>query len=186
MRMRALPCVLALLLGVGAALLVSCGGSSGQIPANDAAQLKGHLDEIGAAVAQRHCQAADAALSRARSDLTNLDDMGTKIDGRLRSRLRDGVDKLERRATVECKPATETTTQTIETTSTAVPTQTVPTVSVPTETTTATTPTQPPPDTTTTPVPPTTTITPGGTGGIPSDPGGGVPPGAGGKKGNTP
>jgi len=154
---------------VGAALLVSCGGTSGQIPAGDASQLKGHLDQVDAAVAQRNCPAADSALQQARRDLASLDNKGTAVDGRLRSRLRDGVEKLDAQANMECEQDAPTTPPE------PVPTQTE-TTSVPTA------PTEPPTDTTTVPVPPvSTTTTPKGTGGITPDPGalgdGGNPPG---------
>jgi len=185
MSMRALPCLLALVLGVGAALLVSCGGTSGQIPAGDASQLKGHLDQVDAAVAQRNCPAADSALQQARRDLASLDNKGTAVDGRLRSRLRDGVEKLDAQANMECEQDATTTTTTVATTTTEVPTQTAPPEPVPTQTETTsvpTAPTEPPTDTTTVPVPPvSTTTTPKGTGGITPDPGalgdGGNPPG---------
>lgn len=145
---RLLALLLAFVLGVGAAAGLAACGSSGSstalIPATDADQLKGDLDDVAAAVDGQDCRRADTALSQLDRDLGQLPAGTSK---RLERKLRTGYDRLRRQAAKECRPQT-TTTQTI-------PTTTVATTTTDTTVTTTTTPT-----TATTTTPSTTPTTP--------------------------
>jgi hypothetical protein len=149
-----LPYLLALLLGVGAALLAACGqGTRGGIPAADASSLNRELEGVRSGVADGHCGQLATQL---RAIDTRVDRLPRSVDPKLVQALRDGADRLQRRAVSECNtnslPADTAT-------------QTTPTV---TETTTAPdTTTQP--DTTTTPTPTDTTPTPTDTTPTPTD-----------------
>ena len=161
--MRAIPYLLAFVLGIGAAGLSACGQKSSDalIPANQAGPMSSDLDAVASAVASGRCSAASAAIDRAQADLANLP---PSVSDRLRGRIADGLSALRRQAASECtanQPTTDTTqtqtvdTTTIPTTTVDTSTETVPTqtVTTPTETTTiptATTPTTVP--TTTLPV----------------------------------
>jgi cell division protein FtsN len=189
MTMRALPYLIALLLGVGAALLAGCGDRSNLIPPGAAGNVKEQLSTVQAAVADGSCGEVGAAVNRAQSAVTNMPE---DVDPRLKQRLRSGLDNLLSRAQRECdaadKPST-TSTQTLPTTETTAPettsteeTPSVPADSVPTEPSTPVEPTptdpnegggiSPDPTTGTTPVPPPD---PGGA--APPDPGTGGDPG---------
>lgn len=160
-----MPLLLVFALGMGAAFLVSCGGSSSKlIPASDAQQIKDQADAVEAAVASgtAGCAAAADATARARQIVVNFPQA---VDNRLRDRLLSGINRLRQRAEVECRQQTGSVTTEIPTTTTTAP---VTTTQAPDTTT------QPPPDTTTTPdttaTPPadTTPVTPtvpNGTGG---------------------
>ena len=158
---RLLPFLLAFSLGIGAAAgLAACGGgkaSKALIPAANADQLKGDLDDVSAAVDDQDCTKADSALAQLERDLQELPAGTSK---RLTRKLGEGYDRLRRQADRECRPKT-TSTETIPTTTTIVPTTTV----TPTTTTTTTTTTTP---TTTTP----TTTTPSTTSTLAPDNGG--------------
>jgi hypothetical protein len=179
---RALPYLLAALLGVGAALLAACGASTtGGVPQGDASVLKGQLEDVRQRVADGQCSGLSAQL---RDVDTAIDGLPRSVDARLVSALRGGSDRLQRTAVADCNlNNTPTQTQTATT-----PTETATT---PPETTTAPPPTTttPPPTTTTPPAttttpPPTATIEP-----VPPPPapvpppppvvtpGGGTPPG---------
>jgi hypothetical protein len=153
---------LAFVLGIAAALLVACGGSNQKLlPPVSADRVKNHLAEIRQALDQQDCQKAEAGVQLLYSDLARIPNT---VDRRLRTRLREGIDKLNKRVPIDCQKPTTTTT-TVPTTTTPAPT----TNTTPTDTTTTTTPT----DTTTTPTDTTTTTTPTDT----SPPSGGTPPG---------
>ncbi|MEY2441793.1 MAG: hypothetical protein QOJ46_1219 [bacterium] len=147
---RPLPYLVALLLGAGAALLVSCGGGTkGGIPSARAADLKSEIEDVQQAVDDGRCQDIPGQL---RQVDTAIDKLPASVDERLHQRLRDASDGLHRYAATECSNhGTPTQTQTTAPTST----QTAP--PPPTQT-------QPPQTTTTTPstttTPPTTTVTP--------------------------
>jgi hypothetical protein len=149
---------LAGLLGVLAAVLVSCGSSgAGLIPAGDAGPLQSDFEAIAAAAQNGNgsCAATEAAIARTERDFGALPG---GIDHGLRTTLRQGIANLRARALVACTqplPQATVTSNTTKTTQTAPSTTTTPP-------TTQTTPT----DTT----PPTTTSTPTTTG-----PGGGTP-----------
>lgn len=154
MRMRVLPLLLVFALGMGAAFLLSCGGSNSKlIPVSDADQIKAQVDSVEAAVADgtASCSEAAAAAARAREVVVNLPQ---SVDNRLRDRLLSAINRLKQRAETECRQQTGSVTTEIQTTTTTAP-----------ETTTQApdTTTQPPPDTTTQPPPDTTTLPPADT-----------------------
>jgi len=151
------PYLLAFVLGVGSAGLAACGQASNRamIPATSADGLKRDLDGVLAAVDAHDCSRTDTAIRQAQSD---LDQLPRETSVRLQRRLQEGLDTLKSQADRECGKTT--TTQSVPTTSTAVPT--VPTTTTPPTTPTITVPTTTTPTTT---VPPTTVTTPdtGGT-----------------------
>jgi hypothetical protein len=179
MSMRsALPYVLALVLGVGAAVLAACGSGSGDrkefIPQRSADRLSSALSDVRSAVDSGDCEDAARAIARARGVLVNLP---SAVDDRLVARLRQGIENLQEIAPDECRGNQEDTTPTETTTETTTPettatTDTTTTPTTDTDTTpttdTSTTPTTTtPPTTGTTTAPPTTTTTP-------ADPSGGT------------
>lgn len=169
LRAPLLRVLLAGLLGVAAALLISCSGSGkGLIPTGNAGPLQSDFEAVAQAAQSGDCTATAAALLKTQQD---FDALPASIDAGLRKRLSEGISKLHSDALEACREplpqATATTTTPRTTTSTAT-TPSTPTV-------TQTTPTQ------TTP----TTSTP-----APSGPGGGTPapgsepaPGAGSESG---
>ena len=171
MRMRLLPYLVAGLLGVGAAVLVACGGEQrgDLIPAGSAENLSSALDDVQQAVSDGDCEAADRALSQARGALVNLPE---SVNDRLAARLQEGIRNLEQVAPERCAEQ-ETQTETVPTTTE--PTQTETTTTEPTQTETTTTePTQT--DTTTEPAPTDTEPTTPAEPAPPADTSGGVSP----------
>jgi cell division septation protein DedD len=172
---RLLPPLLALVLGVAAAVAVGCGDRSNLIPPTTASSLKDQLAQIKADVDAGACDGLDAQLRRVHDEATSLDG---KVDRRLRIRINDGIAALQKTAATDCASAAaaQTDTQPTETqppvTTQETPTQTE-TQTQPPETTTApptTTETVPPTDTTT--EPPTTTgeiVPPADNGGTPPE-----------------
>jgi hypothetical protein len=170
LRGRLLRALLAALLGVLAALLISCSSSGkGLIPTGDAGPLQSDFEAVARAAesGDGSCAATESALLKTDQDFAALP---SSVDSGLHNTLRQGIENLRARSLELCAqplplPATTTTPKT--TTSTT--TETTPTV-------TQTTSTQ------TTP----TTTTPG-----PSGPGGGTPapgegtPGVGEAEGGT-
>ena len=140
MRMRLLPSLVALILGVGTAFLVACGGD-GRLPQSDASRVENALDDVAADFRAGKCQAAEEAVARARGALLNLPD---SVDSRLRDRLNSGVANLRARIPVTCGQAQTQTqeTQTQETQSTE-STETLTTETSTTDTSTTDTDTQP-------------------------------------------
>jgi cell division protein FtsN len=160
MSMRpALPFLLALVLGVSAALLVACGSSASDrkklIPPRSADRLKTALSDVRSAVDSGNCTSAERAIARARGVLVNLP---SAVDAQLVARLRQGIDNLQKIAPNECKQ--HQTTSTATTTQTTTPPATTPTTATTDTTTTPTTPTTATTDTTTTPTTGTTTTAP--------------------------
>lgn len=159
---RLIPFILAFALGLGAAALTACGGSTNKamIPASNADQLKRDLGKVQDAVNSGDCAKIQGALDQARTD---IDQLPAGVSVRLVSRLKEGITRLETQAPRECASNT-TTTQTQPTTTTAITTATtVTTTTTPTTTTpTTTTPTTTTPTTTT----PTTTTAGPDTGGV--------------------
>jgi hypothetical protein len=167
---RALPHLLALLLGVAAALVVGCGDRSNLIPCDAANDIKDQLATVQQAVDSGDCAAALAAIDRASA---RYQELPSSVDERLKKRIGDGIRALRRTAPTDCQNAktqtettqTETTptvTETVPTVTETTPTETVPPATTPTETT----PTETVPSETT---PQTTSTTPnGGTPGAPS------------------
>jgi hypothetical protein len=178
MRMRrALPFLLALVLGVAAAALVACGSSSSSrrqlIPDRSAQRMSDALDDVRNAVDDGDCEKAAVALARARGVLVNLP---SAVSDRLVTRLRQGFDNLNDIVPRECaknQTQTETQTTTETTTPETTTTATTPTDTTPTNTTTTPTDTTPTSTTTTTP-PTTTTAPPATTTTLPADPSGGA------------
>jgi hypothetical protein len=147
--------VVAALLGVVAAVLVSCGSSgTGLIPSASAGPLQSDFEAVARAAAAGNgsCAATESALGKTEQDFLALP---ASIDKGLHTRLQEGISNLRRRALAMCIQPTPTATSTVETqtATTTTSTETTPT----TTTSTTTTPTVE--------TPPTTT---------PSNPGGGT------------
>lgn len=161
-----LRAALAALLGVAAALLVSCGSSGkGLIPAASAGPLQSDFEAVAQAAqnGDGSCTTTAEAIRKTEQDFNALP---TTVDAGLREKLSQGITNLRSRALTLCAQPLPQTTVTSATPprTTTVKTQSTAT----TPTTTQTTSTQTPP---TTPAPTT------------SSPGGGTPaPGAGGSE----
>ncbi len=164
------------LLGVAAALLVSCGSSgAGLIPVGNAGPLQSDFEAVAQAAENGNgsCTATEAAILKAEQD---FDALPPTVDAGLRNRLREGMSKLHSDALELCKQplAQTTTTRTSPRTTTSTSTSTTPTTPTVTQTTT------------TTPTTPTTTPTTSGQGGGTPAPGGGeASPGAGSEQGGA-
>ncbi|HWX95956.1 MAG TPA: hypothetical protein VNZ01_03805 [Solirubrobacteraceae bacterium] len=172
---------LAGLLGMLAAVLVSCGSTgAGLIPAGSAGPLQSDFEAIARAAETGNgsCAATESAVAKTEADFNSLP---ASVDSGLRTRLREGITHLRSRALILCA-------QPIQQPTVTSTTKTTPTVPTTTSTPTTTTPTTP---TVTTPTTPTTTpTTTGPEGGTPAPgtepaPGGqgGTEPGAGGSGG---
>ncbi len=141
---RGLPHLVALVLGIAAALLAACGSSTkGGIPQADASDIKSQLEDVRSRVADGNCDELPGQLRQVSSA---IDALPRSVDNRLVSALRDGADRLQGRAVQDCNDNNTPT----ETQTTAPPPQTVPTA----------TQTQPPPETTTDTAPAETTTEP--------------------------
>ena len=172
------PLLLALVLGLLAALAVACGEERDDrrlLSPSRAEAIKEELDKIDARVERGECVELQPAFIRLRRA---VDGLPAGTDRRLRRRLSDGVENLERVARDDCRSNRPETTETTETDPETVP------ETVPPETTPETTPppTEPPPTTpppTTPPptTPPPTTPPDDGTGGEPAPDQNFVPPG---------
>ncbi|HEX2085487.1 MAG TPA: hypothetical protein VHF89_07380 [Solirubrobacteraceae bacterium] len=156
------PLLLALVLGLLAALAVACGDDDDDrrlLSPSRAADIREELDTIAERVQKGECADLDPAFVRLERAVDGLP-RGT--DRRLRARLADGVAHLREIAPEECSDNRP------ETTTTETEPETIP------ETTPETTPpdttTAPPPDTTTQP-PPDTTTDPPPVETLPQDPG---------------
>jgi hypothetical protein len=130
------------LLGVGAALLVSCGGSGkGLIPLAYAGPLQGDFQAVlqAAQEGDGSCAATNAKIAKTEHDLHALP---ASVDGGLRGRLAEGVENLAVRARTMCaQPLTPTTTTSTAATSTPTTSSSPPATSTPTTTpTTGTSP----------------------------------------------
>jgi hypothetical protein len=162
-------------LGIAAALLVSCGGSSGKlIPLADAGPLQSDFETIAqdAEAGNGSCTATEAAIAKTDQDFEALP---ARVDSGLRQTLRQGIENLRTRALVLCAQPLAQTTPTSTTPKTTTTTTTAPTTSTDTTTATETTPPATTPGTT-----PTAT-TPGG--GTPAPGTGETPPAGGGAPG---
>jgi hypothetical protein len=164
------------LLGLSAALLVSCGSSGkGLIPTGDAGPLQSDFEAVAQAAenGDGSCSATAEAIRKTEQDFAALP---TSIDAGLHSTLERGISNLRSRALSLCaQPLAQTTTTSASPPHTTTSTQTVTTPAVTQTTSTQTTPP------TTTPTAPTTS-TPGG--GTPA-PTPEIPPGAGEAQGGT-
>jgi hypothetical protein len=133
------------LLGVAAAVLVSCGSSgSGLIPSASAGPLRRDFETVlqAASAGSGDCTATEAALGKAEEDFLALP---ATIDKGLHERLQEGLSNLHKRALEMCAElapgattptGAETTPSTTTTTSTG--TETTPTTTTPTTPTTTT------------------------------------------------
>ena len=148
----------AALLGVAAAMLVSCGSSgSGLIPAANAGPLQSDFEAIAKAAQEGNgsCAATEAALGKTEQDFLALP---ASVDRGLRTRLEQGIANLHARALAMCAQPVPSSTTTTATQTTTAQTQTTSTETTPTSTT-PTTPTS----TSTTPATPTPPVQGGGT-----------------------
>ncbi|MGC2373061.1 MAG: hypothetical protein WA484_04210 [Solirubrobacteraceae bacterium] len=140
----------AALLGVVAAVLVSCGSSgAGLIPSESAGPLRRDFEAVArdAAAGNGSCAATESALGKTEQDFLALP---ASIDGGLHAHLQEGISNLRKRALEMCIQLTAGATSTEATqtsTTTTTSTETTPT----TTTSTTTTPTSTTPTTTTTP-----------------------------------
>jgi hypothetical protein len=100
-RLRLLPALAAVVLGVATAVLVSCGGD-GRIPSGDASSLKSALNRIEADYRAGRCQTAEQDVEKAQNALLNLPD-SVNVD--LRNRLQSGIRNLRRRVPATCEQA---------------------------------------------------------------------------------
>jgi hypothetical protein len=172
-----LPHLVALLLGVGAAVAVGCGDRSNLIPSSKADNLTQQLADVKSRIAQGDCDGITGDVRQFRTAVIALGKDG--VDTSLRRRLREGADALLNTAADDCVAVRngQTQTQTTDTTTTeteTTPTETVTTVTTQTQTTDTT-----PTTTTTQPTsgePPPTTTPDGVTGTTPDNGNGGVVP----------
>jgi len=172
------------LLGVAAAVLVSCGSSgTGLIPSANAGPLQSDFEAVARAAEAGNgsCAETESTLGKTEQDFLALP---ASVDRGLHARLQQGIANLRKQALAMCEQPPETSTTGTQTSTTS--TTTTPTSSE----TTPTTPT----DTTTTPTgaattPPTATAPPSQNGGTEADeaeeaPGKGKGKGEGDGKGN--
>lgn len=138
-----------------AVALAGC-GSSNLLDGSSAEDLQASISRVEQAVRDGRCEQAMAA---ATEGLKRVEALPSSVDGKLRSRLRQGFEELEQRIPSDCNARETTTTEPPPTTTDAEPPATTDveppptTTETPTETTpTETTPTAPP-DTTTDEVP---------------------------------
>jgi hypothetical protein len=177
-RSSILRAALAGALGIAAALLVSCGGSSGKlIPLADAGPLQSDFETIAqdAEAGNGSCSATEAAVLKTEQDFATLP---ASVDSGLRQTLRQGIENLRARALALCAQPLAQTTPTSTTTKPTTGTSTTP----PTTTTNTTTSSTETVETTSTPSTTPASTTPGG--GTPA-PGTGETPGGGGQGGGT-
>jgi hypothetical protein len=169
-RSRLLRVLLACLLGVSAALLISCSSSGkGLIPTGNAGPLQSDFEAVAQAAqsGDGSCTSTEAALLKTEQDFAALP---TSVDSGLRNTLHQGIENLRKRALEMCEQPvpqpTSTTTTPRTTTSTTTSTETTPTVTQTSSTQTT---------------PPATTPAPSGPGGGTPAPGSEPTPGAGGE-----
>jgi hypothetical protein len=132
--------LLAVLLGVGAAVLISCGGAGkGLIPAASAGPLRIDFETVEqtAESGDGDCTATEAALVRTEEDFNALPN---SVDSELSNRLRQGISNLRKQSLELCRQPLTKTATTPTTTTTTTPTETT---STPTETTSTPTETEP-------------------------------------------
>jgi hypothetical protein len=158
--------LLAVLLGVAAALLVACGSSGkGLIPTANAGPLQSDFEAVAQAAqsGEGECTATEAAIAKTEQDFAALP---ATVDRGLRKTLSLGIANLRRRALALCAQPLPQATATTSAPTTATSTQTTPTTTTNTETTST--------ETTPPTTPPTATTPGGGT----AAPGSESPPGA--------
>jgi len=170
--------LVAALLGLAAALLISCGSSGkGLIPTANAGPLQADFEAVSQAALNGNgsCSGTEAAIAKTEQDFNALP---AAVNGGLRSKLREGITNLSKRARELCtQPLTPATTATTQKTTPPPPTTTAQTSTTPPPTTTTPTTTTP---TTTTPETGGGTAAPGETPGT-----GNGNPGSGGTEGQS-
>ncbi len=138
---RVVRLALAGLLAVAAALLVSCGGSSGKlIPVADAAPLQSDFETVAldAESGNGNCSTTESAILKTEQD---FDALPASVDTGLRDTLRQGIENLRARALALCvQPLVQTTPTTSTPKTTTSTATTTPTTSTPTTTPASTTP----------------------------------------------
>jgi hypothetical protein len=173
-----LPHLVALLLGVGAAVAVGCGDRSNLIPQSKSDDLTQQLADLKSRIGQGDCDGITGDVRQFRTAVIALGKDG--VDTSLRRRLREGAAALLDTAADDCVAVRNGQTQTTETTdTTTTETETTPTETVTTVTTTTQTTDTTPTDTSTQPTsgePPATTTPDGVTGTTPDNGNGGVVP----------
>jgi hypothetical protein len=158
--------LLAVLLGVAAALLVACGSSGkGLIPTANAGPLQSDFEAVAQAAqsGEGECTATEAAIAKTEQDFAALP---ATVDRGLRKTLSLGIANLRHRALALCAQPLPQTTATTSAPTTTTSTQTTPTTTTNAETTST--------ETTPPTAPPTATTPGGGT----AAPGSESPPGA--------
>lgn len=143
LRSRALAAAIAALLGVGAAVLASCGSSSaGLIPAAQGGPLQNDIEAVERAAesGDGNCSATESALQKAERDYGKLP---SSIDSGLRDKIHLGLENLNKVAREACaQPVSHTSTSLFlapKTTSTeTTQTQTAPPSTSTTQTTSST------------------------------------------------
>ncbi|HEV2775304.1 MAG TPA: hypothetical protein VGV90_06915 [Solirubrobacteraceae bacterium] len=154
---RALPYVLALLLGMSTAALAACGGggTKGGVPSASAGELKSQITDVGQAVDDGRCDDVPGQLQQVDE---GIDQLPGTTDRQLVSALREGAEHLRSTALDECEEAetetTETTPEQTQTTETLPEEEEEPTDTAPTDTTQAPTTTTPAPQPPPAPEPP--------------------------------
>jgi hypothetical protein len=147
MRVLLIRLVPAVLLGLVAAVLVSCGSSgTGLIPSANAGPLQSDFEAVARAAETGNgsCAETESALGTTQQDFLKLP---ATVDRGLHARLQLGIENLRKQALAMCESAASTTgtqTSSTSTTKTSTSTETTPT------TTTSTSTTAPPTSTTTT------------------------------------
>jgi hypothetical protein len=172
-----LPHLVALVLGVGAAVAVGCGDRSNLIPQSKADDLTQQLADLKSRIGQGDCDGITGDVRQFRTAVIALGNNG--VDASLRRRLREGADSLLQNAADDCVQVRNGQTQTETTETTTTETDTTPTETVTTVTTTTQTTDTTPTDTATEPTsgePPPTTTPDGVTGTTPDNGNGGVVP----------
>ncbi len=134
-------------LGFAASILVACGGGSGLLSTDQAANLNNNLNQVSAALDSGQCGTATTGLASFGNAVDNLSGVNSVAAASLKQGAAT-VAKLLRRC------STQTTTTTTTSRSTTTSTSTSAAVSTPQTTVTVNTPTAP---TTSTPAPPSTT-----------------------------
>jgi hypothetical protein len=135
--------VVAALLGVVVAMLVSCGSSgTGLIPSASAGPLQSDFEAVARAAATGNgsCAATESALGKTEQDFLALP---ASIDAGLHKRLQEGISNLRKRALAMCIQPMPTATSTVETQTNTTTTTTTSTETTPTTSTTTTTPETP-------------------------------------------
>lgn len=138
-----LRAALAVILGVLAGLLISCGGSGkGLIPVADAGPLQSDFEAVAQAAenGDGSCASTESALLKTEQDFAALP---PSVDSGLRNTIRQGIENLRKQALELCtQPRPQSTVTTPNTTTSTTSTATTPTETqtTPTETQTTTTP----------------------------------------------